>query len=216
MIEMSQGKTQQEGEKFMILTFLSLKGGVGKTTSGIHFSAVLQEQYGDTLFIDGDPNRSGDVWARKNKLPFRVVNELTAPRHVRDAKYQHIVIDTKARPSSEDIQSLAEGCDLLIIPTEPDALSLDALMKTIAIIHKHATNKYKVLLTKVPPKPSRDGDDARDLLTQANIPVFHAEISRLAVFKKSAELGVAVKDIPNPLARRAWDSYVAAVKEDMR
>ena len=105
---------------------------------------------------------------------------------------------------------------MLIIPTEPDTLSLDALMKTIAIIQKHAANKYKVLLTKVPPKPSRDGEDARDLLKQANIPVFQAEISRLAVFKKSAELGVAVKDIPNPLARRAWDSYVAAVKEAMR
>lgn len=199
----------------MILTFLSLKGGVGKTTSGIHFSAVLQEHYGETLFIDGDPNRSGDVWARKQKLPFLVVNELTAPRHVRDAKYQHIVIDTKARPSSEDIQSLAEGCDVLIIPTEPDALSLDALMKTIASIQKYAADKYKVLLTKVPPKPSRDGQDARALLKQAHIPVFQAEISRLAVFKKSAELGVAVKEIPTPLARRAWESYVAAVKEAM-
>jgi chromosome partitioning protein len=209
------GEIQRKDETFMILTFLSLKGGVGKTTSGIHFSAVLQEQYGETLFIDGDPNRSGDVWARKQQLPFLVVNELTAPRHVRDAKYKHIVIDTKARPSSEDIESLAEGCDLLIIPTEPDALSLDALIKMIAIIQKHAANKYKVLLTKVPPKPSRDGEDARDFLKQANIPVFHAEISRLAVFKKSAELGVAVKDIPNPLARRAWESYVAAVKEAM-
>jgi chromosome partitioning protein len=199
----------------MLITFISLKGGVGKTTSGIHFSAVLQENHGNTLFIDGDPNRSGDVWARKNKLPFPVVNELTAPRHVRDPKYKHIVIDTKARPSSEDIKSLAEGCDLLVIPTEPDELSLDALMKTIAIIQKHAANKYKVLLTKVPPKPSRDGEDARALLKQANILVFQAEISRLAVFKKSAELGVAVKDIRNPLARRAWESYVAAVKEAM-
>jgi chromosome partitioning protein len=199
----------------MLITFISLKGGVGKTTSGIHFSAVLQEHHGDTLFIDGDPNRSGDVWARKKKLPFLVVNELIAPRHVRDPKYQHIVIDTKARPSSDDIKSLAEGCDLLVIPTEPDELSLDALMKTIAIIQKHAANKYKVLLTKVPPKPSRDGDDARALLKQANIPVFQAEISRLAVFKKSAELGVSVKDIRNPLANRAWESYVAAVKEAM-
>lgn len=197
----------------MLITFLSLKGGVGKTTSGIHFSAVLQEYYGETLFIDGDPNRSGDVWARKNKLKFTVVNELVAPRHVRDSKYKHIVIDTKARPSSEDIKSLAEGCDLLVIPTEPDALSLDALMKTIVIIQKHAANKYKVLLTKVPPKPSRDGEDAREMLTRANIPVFKAEISRLTVFKRSAELGVAVNEIQHPLAKRAWDSYMDAVTE---
>jgi chromosome partitioning protein len=197
----------------MLITFISLKGGVGKTTSGIHVAAVLQEYYGETLFIDGDPNRSGDVWARKNKLPFLVVNELVAPRHVRNPKYKHIVIDTKARPSSEDIKSLAEGCDLLVIPTEPDELSLDALMKTIAIIQKYAANKYKVLLTKVPPKPSRDGIDARALLYEAWIPVFKAEISRLAIYKKSSEYGVSVNKISHPLAKRAWQSYVDVVKE---
>ena len=79
MIEAWEGKIHHRDDKGMILTFLSLKGGVGKTTSGIHFASVLQEQYGETLFIDGDPNRSGDVWARKQQLPFLIVNEWGGP-----------------------------------------------------------------------------------------------------------------------------------------
>ena len=47
----------------MILTVASFKGGVGKTTSAIHFAAYLQQQ-APTLLIDGDPNRSATTWAR--------------------------------------------------------------------------------------------------------------------------------------------------------
>ena len=37
------------------------------------------------------------------------------------------MIDTEARPEEEDLKALADGGDLLIIPTTPDALALDAL-----------------------------------------------------------------------------------------
>ena len=42
-------------------------------------------------------------------------------RYARD--FDHIVIDTEARPNEEDLQALADGCDLLVIPTTPDALA---------------------------------------------------------------------------------------------
>src|SRR5207248_3848873 len=103
----------------MILTVAGFKGGVGKTTTAIHFAAYLQDT-APTLLIDGDPNRSATTWARANRLPFKVIDERQAARHA--GQYEHIVIDTKARPEREDLRALAEGCDLLIVPTKPDAL----------------------------------------------------------------------------------------------
>src|SRR5215218_229659 len=136
----------------MIITVASFKGGVGKTTTAVHLAAFLQ-RHKDTLLIDGDPNRSASGWAKRGKLPFRVVDERQAARFSRD--YQDVVIDTQARPSQEDLEALAEGCDLLIIPSTPDALSLDALTLTVHALQNLAQNRYRILLTMIPPKPSR-------------------------------------------------------------
>ena len=66
----------------------------------------------------------------------------------------------------------------------------------------------------VPPKPRTEGQQLREMLTEAKVPVFTAEIPRLAAFEKAAAEGVpvyGVKDDRN--AQRAWDSYEAAGKE---
>src|ERR1700675_4390844 len=105
----------------MIVTVSGFKGGQAKTTSAVHLAAFLQ---GDkpTLLIDGDQNRSASSWAQRKGLPFKVIDDRQAARFARE--YQHIVIDTQARPTLEDLRALAEGCDLLIVPVTPDALSL--------------------------------------------------------------------------------------------
>ncbi len=42
-------------------------------------------------------------------------------KHVRN--YQHVVIDTGGNPSDEDFRELAEGCDLMVSPAEPEAVA---------------------------------------------------------------------------------------------
>ena len=86
--------------------------------------------------------------------------------------YEHAIIDTNARPEPEEISELVQGCDLLIIPTTPDALSLQALQMTTNAIEKAKGNNYKVLLTIIPPKPNRDGEEMRsETYGEGNSPV---------------------------------------------
>jgi chromosome partitioning protein len=69
-----------------------------------------------------------------------------------------VVIDTQARPEPEDIEELAAGCDLLVIPTTPDMMALEGVLLTIGALKEvGGEGRYKVLLTMVPPKPSREG-----------------------------------------------------------
>jgi chromosome partitioning protein len=141
----------------------------------VHLAGFLQSK-APALLIDGDPNRSATGWAKRGQLPFRVIDERQAARFARE--YQHVVIDTEARPQEEDLRALADGCDLLVIPSCPDALSLDALMQTTDALSRIG-GRFKILLTIIPPKPSRDGEEARATLKDCKLPLFAASIRRL-------------------------------------
>jgi chromosome partitioning protein len=185
----------------MIVAVTRFKGGVGKTTTAVHLACFLAER-GLTLLVDGDPNRSATGWHRRGGLPVTVVDERVAARYARE--HAHMVIDTQARPTEEHLRALAQGVDLLVLPTTPNALALEAL--------RGAEARFRVLLTMVPPPPSRDGEEARALLGAEGVPLFAGWVRRAAAFPKAALLGVPVYRVPDPRARLAWGDYARVGK----
>ncbi|MCG8349886.1 MAG: ParA family protein [Chloroflexales bacterium] len=193
------------------ITFAGFKSGVGKTTSAVHFAAYLH-QSAPTLLVDGDPNRSALTWARHGKLPCKAVEERSAARYAR--AHEPIGLDLKARPDEEDLKALVEGCDLLIIPSKSDPLSIDALLLTINMLRSIGAAHDRVLLAIAPPRPSTDVERAHEALEQAGYPVFQTIIRRTKAFEDAAAQGVLVNLVTsNALAREAWNDYVAAAQE---
>lgn len=195
----------------MIITVASFKGGVGKTTTAVHLAAYMNA-HNPALLVDGDQNRSAMTWAAPGKLPFKVVTDVQMAKHIRN--FEHIIIDTQARPTREDLEELADSCDLLILPTTPKALDLDALLRTVNTLQEMQAN-FKVLLTIVPPAPSQAGKEAKEMLQEEGIPVFEAEIRRLVAFERAPLEGVVVKDYNDPRSEVAWAGYEALGKEIM-
>jgi chromosome partitioning protein len=198
----------------MILTVASFKGGVGKSTSAIHLAAWFAAR-GSTALIDGDPNRSSTSWANRGNPGFAVAPETQIALWAR--RVEHLIIDTKARPDASDLEALAAGCDLLILPCTPDPFSLDALLLTIESLNELRAARFRILLTIVPPKPMPDGDHARQTLSRAGLPLFESEIRRTVAFQRAALEGVTVGQLRNQeMAAQAWNDYVRTAEEIVR
>jgi chromosome partitioning protein len=197
----------------VIVTVASFKGGVGKTTTAVHLAAYLQAK-APAVLIDGDDNNSATAWAARGRFPFPVVDSRQTARAAR--QYEHLVIDTRARPSLEDLRALVEGCDLLVIPSTPDAMALDALHSTVEALHSLGADRYRILLTVIPPRPSKDGYEARALLKSEGLPVFAGSVRRLVAFQKAALSGCLVNEVEDPRAEFAWEDYRAIGKEILK
>ncbi|MDJ0595733.1 MAG: ParA family protein [Pleurocapsa sp. MO_226.B13] len=192
----------------MIIAITALKGGVGKTTTAVHLAAYFQT-LAPTLLIDADKNRSALVWSKEDKLPFYVASQAGAPGLIK--KFTHIIIDTQARPEPEELEDLADGSDLLILPTTPNHLDLDTTVKAVELLKTLDAN-YKVLLTKVDSR-TKNGREAKKFLEAAQLPLFKHEIPLLVAFQRSPSRGVIVKDYPDPRAYIGWNQYKAIGKE---
>ena len=101
----------------------------------------------------------------------------------------------------------------MVIPSTPSALALDALLLLVDALAKIGAERYRVLLTLVPPRPSRDGEMARATLEGAGLPLFAGEIRRRVAFQKAALEGVPVYDVKDPRAAEAWHDYVDVGEE---
>lgn len=192
-----------------IVTVTGYKGGVGKSTTAIHISTYLSDK-GKTILVDSDPNRTALSWSQRGRFPFTVADERQAMKMISGQDF--VVIDTPARPDSDDIKELAKGCDLLILPTTPDVIGLEPMLKTANDL---GAANYKALVAIVPPAPSKEGAAIRQELMDNGIPVFQTMIRRSVGFQKAAFEGVPIRDVSDSRSRVAWLDYQALGKEIM-
>lgn len=194
-----------------IITVTGYKGGVGKSTTAIHLATFFSE-FGKTLLVDGDLNRTSITWAERGKFPFEVVNQHKAMKAIAGKDY--VIIDTPARPDSDELKELADGCDLLILPTTPDVVSLQPMMQTARDIGDIGDSVfYRVLITIVPPYPNKEGQVMKRELQKSDIPVFNTLIRRTTGYQQAAMKGVPIRDLKSSDMRKAWQDYKDLGKE---
>jgi chromosome partitioning protein len=208
----------------MIITTASDKGGVGKSTLSFHLAAAIAElDNARVLLIDGDANRSVLSWSERvdpSQLPFTVVGEKHASKWFQKGNQaDHIIVDTQARPSDEDLKDLMEDTDLLLVPTTAQALSLDTLPQFMQRLSALGGNvPYTFCLTIVDTR-TKDEQDAREFLKAHEQPLLDGFMRAFSAYTKASAQGVLVRDARTDTGRKdnnagiAWNDCIAIAKE---
>ena len=124
----------------MVVAFLNLKGGTGKTTLAVHVAWQLARDGTDVLLLDADPQASASDWAALRKqTPFAVVGCARSNLHTEVARlrlqFAHVVIDGPPRGDAL-LRSCLVAADLCAIPIEPSGLSVRAADRLLDMIEE--------------------------------------------------------------------------------
>ncbi len=214
----------------MRLLVLSLKGGVGKTTTAIHLAGALATK-GKTLLVDADPAQGAFEWAtrgtqtpttrgtqipatrgtqipttRGTDLPFDVV----LPEDAKPKKYDFVIFDTRAQPKAKTLDEFTRKADLLIVPCSPSALALETMPR---LQEELLGLPFRALITLAPPAPSKDATRAEKRLDELGFPRFETIMRRYVALEKAAVAGCLVRDVRDPRASLAWADALALAEE---
>jgi chromosome partitioning protein len=196
-----------------IISLTSFKGGVGKSTLAVNLAGALALNASTTL-VDEDPLQSCYQWAKQNgRLPMPVVLpdevqnvDLGAPRY--------LLVDTEGRPKPEDLSELIRSSTWTLIPCGTSGLEINGTLRLITALRSADAElgKVKVVITKAPPVGTI-GQQARDALREAGIPVATSVVRSYVAHQKAAELGLLVRDVPDPRASQAWADVLELAME---
>ena len=129
----------------MILALVSLKGGVGKTTSAMHLAAVMASEGKAVTVIDADDEQSALRWASyAGKLPFRVIpadrDGMAQQVRAEQRAGEEIVIDTP--PNSRELLTRASiVATHVVVPVLPTGLDIDRMMPTLRLLRDAQASK---------------------------------------------------------------------------
>ncbi len=120
-----------------IYSLLSLKGGVGKTTTTMHLAMCAHEAGQQVTVIDADDEQSAYRWSTFTELPFKVVtlerDRLAQQAKSLEAAGETVFIDTP--PNSREVLSrTAFVSSSVIVPLIPTGLDMDRMMPTLELL----------------------------------------------------------------------------------
>lgn len=184
-----------------VLVFASRKGGSGKSTLTAHLAAYADRPSRRCLLIDADRQGSLTLWHRLRGTGDPALRSGTrgvgpAVAAAKHDGYEWVFIDTPPDMSSV-VTDAIRAATLVVIPTRLTVFDLAAIKETIDLA-RQCRKPYAVVINAAP--AMRDNTEspfvteARQAITQLNVPVWAGQITNRAVYALALAAGEGAKE----------------------
>ena len=156
------------------ITFVTQKGGSGKSTLCINLAVGAQEAGRSVCILEMDRQATVSDWAEHRTSETPEVAQIDAPqldevmKNLRGSAYDYVFIDTPGVDSPGTLSAI-RAADLCIIPCRPTPADLRAFKPTLAAIYR-LEKRFAFVLNQTPPRSYRIRDAADGLTVLGVLP----------------------------------------------
>ena len=178
-----------------IITFVTQKGGSGKTTLALSCAVAAEEHGARALVLDMDPQRTAEAWyqtreSTKPKLATVTAAELPDAITGGRQRFDVVLIDTPGRDEPSTAAAIRHA-DICLIPCRPTPADMKATPTTVATI-KRLDKLSAFVLSQTPPRGYRIREAAKGLSVLGMVAPVHI-VSRNA-YQDAHGMGLAVTE----------------------
>jgi chromosome partitioning protein len=184
-----------------VVVFASRKGGSGKSTLTAHLAAQVHRRSRPVLLIDSDPQGSLTLWHElraSGEPPLCTATEAVADliNAASRAGYEWVFIDTPPSMSAVVTDSI-RSATLVVIPARLTLFDMVAVKETMDLCRRLG-KPYAVVINGVEARPDKAElpyvREARQVLTQLNVPVWSGQITHRANYSLALVEGEGAKE----------------------
>jgi chromosome partitioning protein len=162
---------------------VSLKGGVGKTTTAVYLAAVAARGRRSVTVVDADPQGSAAVWLEERPIDGVEVLEAPSERLLRKALSRGddhkaiVIVDTP--PASERLTGTAlAAADVVVVPTRIGGVEGVRLASTLELVP--ARTPAGLVVSSARPW-TRDFKETLDAWAEISVPVWGVVPERVGI-----------------------------------
>ena len=156
------------------ITFVTQKGGSGKSTLCISLAVAAQEAGQSVCILEMDRQATVTDWAEHRRADTPEVAQIDATQlddvmaRLRDSDFDFVFIDTPGVDSPGSLAAI-RAADLCIIPCRPTPADLRAFKPTLAAIYR-LEKRFAFVLNQTPPRSYRVRDATDGLAVLGVLP----------------------------------------------